>query len=203
MVGHDGADGALQRVGVAHERAEEVIGSTVVNANGDEVAEIVDRHPKRFSGLGTGPMQDTPAAIDELTRITRRLRNLQSRWADDPTVLNYSFTFGSPETDGLTLEPLFENTLMTANVVGDDIPGIGVYEAFGAYGWHPENYDQAFDPLFVPVLARAAVTYSRSRIRNTSERIMRASLGQAINPSASTTNSSALFMTTMNVSWTP
>ena len=23
------------------------------------------------------------------------------------------------------------------------------------YGWHPENYEQAFDPLFVPVLARS------------------------------------------------
>ena len=38
-----------------------------------EMAEIVDRHPDRFSALGTLPMQDIPAAIDELTRCMKEL----------------------------------------------------------------------------------------------------------------------------------
>jgi len=38
-----------------------------------EVAEIVDRHPDWFSGLGTVPMQDSAAAITELTRCIREL----------------------------------------------------------------------------------------------------------------------------------
>jgi predicted TIM-barrel fold metal-dependent hydrolase len=45
-------------------------------------------------------------AVDDLDRITRRLRNVQARYADDPRALNYSQTFGSPTTDGLTLDPL-------------------------------------------------------------------------------------------------
>jgi aminocarboxymuconate-semialdehyde decarboxylase len=38
-----------------------------------EVAEIVDEHPDWFSGLGTVPMQDSAAAIAELTRCIREL----------------------------------------------------------------------------------------------------------------------------------
>ncbi len=38
-----------------------------------EVAEIVDRHPTRFTGLGTVPMQDIPTAVAELTRGIKEL----------------------------------------------------------------------------------------------------------------------------------
>ncbi len=39
----------------------------------DEMAEIVDRHPTKFTGLGTLPMQDIPTAIAELTRSIKEL----------------------------------------------------------------------------------------------------------------------------------
>jgi predicted TIM-barrel fold metal-dependent hydrolase len=45
-------------------------------------------------------------AVEDLDRITRRLANIQSRYADDPTQLNYAQTFGSAEVDSLTLTPL-------------------------------------------------------------------------------------------------
>jgi aminocarboxymuconate-semialdehyde decarboxylase len=38
-----------------------------------EIAEICDRYPTRFTGLGTVPMQDIPAAIAELTRCMKEL----------------------------------------------------------------------------------------------------------------------------------
>jgi aminocarboxymuconate-semialdehyde decarboxylase len=38
-----------------------------------EMAEIIDAHPDRFSALGTLPMQDIPTAIDELTRCMKEL----------------------------------------------------------------------------------------------------------------------------------
>ena len=68
------------------------------------VGGVFERHP-RLQVVWT-EMWGLRWAVDEVTRVTRRLRNLQTRWADDPTILNYSFTFGSPETDGLSLEPL-------------------------------------------------------------------------------------------------
>lgn len=39
----------------------------------DEIAEIVTDHPDRFAGLATVPLQDVPAAIDELERGVREL----------------------------------------------------------------------------------------------------------------------------------
>jgi aminocarboxymuconate-semialdehyde decarboxylase len=46
---------------------------TVARECNDEVAEMVDAMPDRFSGLGTLPMQDVPSAIDELTRVMTEL----------------------------------------------------------------------------------------------------------------------------------
>jgi len=37
----------------------------------DHIAELVQRYPKNYTGLGTIPMQDTQAAIDELERIKK------------------------------------------------------------------------------------------------------------------------------------
>jgi Amidohydrolase len=45
-------------------------------------------------------------AVEELTAATLRLRNVQSRFADQPGVLNYAQTWGSPTVDGLSLTPL-------------------------------------------------------------------------------------------------
>jgi predicted TIM-barrel fold metal-dependent hydrolase len=44
--------------------------------------------------------------LEELYRIDQRLRNVQTRYANDPRILNYSSTFGSETIDGLTLTPL-------------------------------------------------------------------------------------------------
>jgi len=44
--------------------------------------------------------------VEVLAHMTLRLRNIQSRFADDPRALNYSLTFGSPVVDGLSLTPL-------------------------------------------------------------------------------------------------
>ena len=40
----------------------------------DFIARLVSEHPNRFIGLGTVPMQDTPAAIREMTRVRRELK---------------------------------------------------------------------------------------------------------------------------------
>ncbi len=45
-------------------------------------------------------------AVEELAHMTRRLRNVQSRFAGDPTDLNYSTSFSSPVVDSLSLTPL-------------------------------------------------------------------------------------------------
>jgi aminocarboxymuconate-semialdehyde decarboxylase len=39
----------------------------------EDIAELVNEHPDRFSGLGIVPMQDVPAAIAELTRAVTEL----------------------------------------------------------------------------------------------------------------------------------
>lgn len=62
-----------------------------------EIAEIVDRHPTRFSGLGTVPMQDPTAAIEELTRIVTGLNlkgvivsdHVDGRTYDEPEFLPF------------------------------------------------------------------------------------------------------------------
>jgi len=44
-------------------------------------------------------------ALEELDQIEKRLVNVQSRYAGDARVLNYSSTFGSDVVDGLSLKP--------------------------------------------------------------------------------------------------
>jgi predicted TIM-barrel fold metal-dependent hydrolase len=44
--------------------------------------------------------------VEDLERLTRQLRIVQSRFADDPLQLNFSRVFGSATTDGLSLTPL-------------------------------------------------------------------------------------------------
>ncbi len=42
---------------------------------------------------------------EELNRIDQRLRNIQSKYADDPRTFKYAPTFGSATVDGLSLSP--------------------------------------------------------------------------------------------------
>jgi hypothetical protein len=44
--------------------------------------------------------------VEDLERMTRQLRIVQSRYAGDPRQLNFSGVFGSATTDGLSLTPL-------------------------------------------------------------------------------------------------
>ena len=63
----------------------------------DDVAETVAAHPTRFAGLATLPMQDVPAAIEELERAVTRLGHrgcvisdhVAGRTYDDPTFLPF------------------------------------------------------------------------------------------------------------------
>jgi predicted TIM-barrel fold metal-dependent hydrolase len=64
---------------------------------------VFERHP-RLRVVWT-EMWGIRWALEELDRIEKRLVNLQSRYAGDPRVLNYSSTFGSPIVDGLSLTP--------------------------------------------------------------------------------------------------
>jgi predicted TIM-barrel fold metal-dependent hydrolase len=68
------------------------------------VGAVFERHP-RLQVVWT-EMWGLRWAVEDLDRITRRLANVQSRYADDPTQLNYAHTFGSSEVDSLTLSPL-------------------------------------------------------------------------------------------------
>ena len=45
-------------------------------------------------------------AVEDLERMTRQLRIVQSRHAGNPRQLNFSAVFGSPTTDSLSLTPL-------------------------------------------------------------------------------------------------
>jgi aminocarboxymuconate-semialdehyde decarboxylase len=62
-----------------------------------EIAEIIDSHPTRFSGLGTVPMQDPAAATDELNRIMKELNlkgvivsdHVNGRTYDEPEFLPF------------------------------------------------------------------------------------------------------------------
>src|SRR5690606_9847770 len=58
-----------------------------------------------------------------------------------------------------TLEPLFDGTLMTATVVGDEMPGFGVYEAFGAYGWNATK--ECYVSIYVNNMGELVTTESR------------------------------------------
>jgi predicted TIM-barrel fold metal-dependent hydrolase len=68
------------------------------------VSGVFERHP-RLQVVWT-EMWGLRWAVEDLDRITRRLANIQVRFADDPTQLNYAQTFGSPEADSLTRTPL-------------------------------------------------------------------------------------------------
>jgi len=49
---------------------EEDLGPRLSQIQNDHLAEVVAGHPDRFVGLGTLPLQDMPAALTELDRIT-------------------------------------------------------------------------------------------------------------------------------------
>jgi predicted TIM-barrel fold metal-dependent hydrolase len=68
------------------------------------VGGVFERHPE-LQFVWT-EMWGLRWAVDELERMTRRLKNVQSRFADDPNTLNYAQTFGSKVTDGLSLTPV-------------------------------------------------------------------------------------------------
>ena len=46
---------------------------TIARECNEDIAEMVNDNPDRFSGLGTVPLQDVPSAIEELTRIVKEL----------------------------------------------------------------------------------------------------------------------------------
>jgi predicted TIM-barrel fold metal-dependent hydrolase len=64
---------------------------------------VFERHP-RLQVVWT-EMWGIRWALEELDHIQKRLTNVQSRYAGDPRVLNYSSTFGSDVVDGLSLSP--------------------------------------------------------------------------------------------------
>lgn len=68
------------------------------------VGGVFERHP-RLQVVWT-EMWGLRWAIEDLDRMSRRLGNMQTRHAGDPTKLNYAQTFGSPEIDSLTSSPL-------------------------------------------------------------------------------------------------
>lgn len=71
--------------------------TTVARECNDEIAEVVERHPSRFVGLGTLPMQDIPAAIAELERAVDVLGlrgamiddHVNGRTYDDPAFMPF------------------------------------------------------------------------------------------------------------------
>ena len=68
------------------------------------VGGVFERHPG-LQAVWT-EMWGVCWVVEELAAITLRLRNVQSRYADQRGVLNYAQTFGSPTVDGLSLTPL-------------------------------------------------------------------------------------------------
>ena len=67
--------------------------TTIARECNEEIAQIVDDHPDRFSGLGTLPMQDPAAAVEELTRAMTEL-NLKGAMISDHVV---GRTYDEPE----------------------------------------------------------------------------------------------------------
>jgi len=73
---------------------EAALGGACAALQNDEIARIVDRHPGRFLGLATLPLQDPARAADELTRAMGPLRlrgaeigsNVNGRNLDDPAL---------------------------------------------------------------------------------------------------------------------
>jgi aminocarboxymuconate-semialdehyde decarboxylase len=82
---------------------------TVARECNEDIAELVDTHPDHFSGLGTVPMQDVPAAIAELTRIVEELGlkgaiindHVNGKTYDEPEFLPF---FAAAESLGAILE---------------------------------------------------------------------------------------------------
>lgn len=65
---------------------------------------VFERHPDlRFVWTEMWGMR---WVLEELHRIDHRLKIIQTKWADDPRVLNYARTFGSPAIDSLRSTPL-------------------------------------------------------------------------------------------------
>lgn len=54
--------------------AQPDLGVKLAAIENDNLAQIVDEHPDRFVALGTLPLQDVPAALDELERVASELR---------------------------------------------------------------------------------------------------------------------------------
>jgi predicted TIM-barrel fold metal-dependent hydrolase len=68
------------------------------------VSGVFERHPElRFVWT---EMPGLRWAVEDLERMTRQLRVVQSRYADDPRQVNYFPTFGSAATESLTLTPI-------------------------------------------------------------------------------------------------
>jgi predicted TIM-barrel fold metal-dependent hydrolase len=88
-------------------------------------------------------------ALDDLERMTRGLRTVQSRHAGDPHQLNFHHTFGSPTTEGLRLTPMEyfgRNCYIGASLVSSfDVPylrPLGLDRVmWGHDAPHPEGSD--------------------------------------------------------------
>jgi aminocarboxymuconate-semialdehyde decarboxylase len=73
---------------------EAALGAACAALQNDEIARIVDRHPGRFAGLATLPLQDPARAADELKRAMGSLglrgaeigSNVNGRNLDDPAL---------------------------------------------------------------------------------------------------------------------
>jgi predicted TIM-barrel fold metal-dependent hydrolase len=68
------------------------------------VGGVFERHPE-LQVVWT-EMWGLRWVVEELAHMTPRLRNVQTRFADDPRGLNYSAVFSSPVVDSLSLTPL-------------------------------------------------------------------------------------------------
>ncbi len=85
------------------------LATTVARECNEDIAELVDQYPDRFSGLGTLPMQDIPAAIEELTRVMTQLNlkgaiindHVNGRTYDEPEFTPF---FAAAESLGAILE---------------------------------------------------------------------------------------------------
>ena len=92
------------------------------------VGGVFERHPE-LKFVWT-EMPGLRWVIEDLERITRQLRVLQSRFAGDPTQLNFFGTFGSDIVEGLSLTPIEyfrRNCYIGASLLSPfDVPYINV-----------------------------------------------------------------------------
>ncbi|TDC52779.1 amidohydrolase [Jiangella ureilytica] len=99
--------------------AEPDLGMRFARTANDALAEAVAAHPDRLAGLATVPLQDVPAAIDELRRAVGELgmrgvavgTNINGRYFDDPEL--FPFLAAARELD----VPVFFHP---DNVAGED-----------------------------------------------------------------------------------